>query len=282
MDIVNDFQEYLRAENKSINTIKGYLLNINGYSKWFRDSFGMELTRLHRQNVLDYKNYLLNIKKSNSKTINNKICSLKKFNEFLKEKGIQREIVITNQDMIRVQLAYASPTTVTEAEVRKFIQTVLETNNHRNHALVTLLAYTGLRISEALSIKMNEFNLISRECIIKSGKNNKQRTVILNTKVVTALSEYLKERKNMEVKSDYLFISNRDGKLSRITVNQIFNAYSSKITPHTLRHFFCTNAIEKGMSIHEVAFLAGHSNIHTTLLYTNPDKQKIIDKMDLL
>ncbi len=281
-DFLNGFQEYLEKENKSMNTIKGYILNLKGYFKWFKDSFGMELSILHRQNIIDYKNYLINVKKLNSKTVNNKISALRKFNEFLQEMGVQKELVIDDKDMIKIQLEYASPTNVTESEVKRFMQKVLETNNNRNYALVILLAYTGLRISEALNLKMNEFNLITRECIVKSGKNNKQRTVILNSKVITALTEYLKERKNSNFISEYLFISNRNEKLSRITINQLFNSLSSKITPHTLRHFFCTNAIEKGMSIHEVAFLAGHSNIHTTLLYTNPDKQKIIDKLDLL
>ncbi|MDA2520329.1 site-specific integrase, partial [Bacillus cereus] len=54
------------------------------------------------------------------------------------------------------------------------------------------------------------------------------------------------------------------------------------ITPHQLRHFFCTNAIEKGFSIHEVANQAGHSNIHTTLLYTNPNQLQLKNKMELL
>jgi integrase/recombinase XerD len=47
--------------------------------------------------------------------------------------------------------------------------------------------------------------------------------------------------------------------LDRSTVNKVFNKYSDKITPHTLRHFFCTIALESGLSVHEVAYLAGHS-----------------------
>ncbi|MEC5393653.1 site-specific integrase, partial [Klebsiella pneumoniae] len=65
-------------------------------------------------------------------------------------------------------------------------------------------------------------------------------------------------------------------------VNRIFKSYSNVITPYQLRHFFCTNAIEKGFSIHEVANQAGHSNIHTTLLYTNPNQLQLKNKMELL
>jgi len=55
--------------------------------------------------------------------------------------------------------------------------------------------------------------------------------------------------------------------------------YSDKITPHTLRHYFCTIALEGGLSVHEVAYLAGHSNIHTTLIYLNPSREAIRNKI---
>ena len=52
--------------------------------------------------------------------------------------------------------------------------------------------------------------------------------------------------------------------------------------PHTLRHFFCSNALESGYDINEVANQAGHSNIHTTLLYTNPTREKMKEKANRL
>ncbi|GAB6524185.1 hypothetical protein bcgnr5386_53160 [Bacillus cereus] len=116
----------------------------------------------------------------NVKTINHKISSLAKFNEFLIQTGIQQDQVILKTDMIKVQTAYASPTQIVELDVKKFLQSVLEDNNKRNYAIVTLLAYTGVRISEALSIKMSDFNLQTGECIIRSGKGDKQRIVLLN------------------------------------------------------------------------------------------------------
>ncbi|WP_372508736.1 tyrosine-type recombinase/integrase [Pseudalkalibacillus decolorationis] len=65
-----------------------------------------------------------------------------------------------------------------------------------------------------------------------------------------------------------------------MTVFKFFAKYSEAariqppISPHDLRHFFCSNALEKGLNVHEVAAIAGHSNIHTTLLYTNPSRKK--------
>jgi integrase/recombinase XerD len=189
-------------------------------------------------------------------------------------------MVITKKDFQKVQQQYASLAKVEQKDVEKFRQLILESGNKRNYSLVTLLAYGGLRISEALNLKMNDFNFTSRELLVKDGKGDKTRTVFINDKVKESLQEWIKERG--EVESEYLFISNRGKQLDRTTVNKIFKEYTSEITPHDLRHFFCSHAINSGMSVHEVANQAGHSNIHTTLLYTNPSKQDLINKMNQL
>jgi integrase/recombinase XerD len=76
--------------------------------------------------------------------------------------------------MLKFQTEYASSTQVTELEVKQFMQKVLESKNKRNYAIVTLLAYTGMRISEALAIRLVDFNLQTGECIIRNGKGEKQ------------------------------------------------------------------------------------------------------------
>ena len=278
------FSCFLREDGKSINTLKGYVLDINQYFKWFEESYGQECTALYRQNVLDYVIYLKNIKTNNAKTINHKLSSLRSYNEFLIATGIQNDRVVQKTDMLKVQTEYASPTKVTELEVKQFMQKVLEGKNKRNYAIVVFLAYTGVRISEALSVWLDDFDLQTGECIIRNGKGDKQRNILMNTKTVNALRDYIKARNRFgkAMESKFLFISRSNENLNRTVVNRIFKQYSPKITPHQLRHFFCTNAIEKGLSIHEVANQAGHSNINTTLLYTNPDKAKLKSKLELL
>jgi len=282
--MIENFKKYLQNERKSINTIESYTLDLTEYLNWFESSFNMKLTILHIQNIIDYKKYLSNVKRNNAKSINRKLNTLKKFNEYLISINVMNGIIITSKIMIKLNSEYAAPTKVTNDEVKQFLQVILETGDLRNYALVTLLCYTGLRISEALDIKLDDFNLESRECIIRSGKGDKQRIVIFNSKVITAINEYLvvREKYTTADTSPYLFLSKRTKKLDRTAMNKIFNKYSIKITPHQLRHFFCTNALENNLGIHEVAYLAGHSNIHTTLLYTNPDKEKIKKKLENL
>lgn len=83
MSRIGAFSAYLEANGKSLNTIKGYILDINKYFKWFEESYGQECAALYRQTVLDYVSYLKNIKLNNAKTINHKLSSLLSYNEFL-------------------------------------------------------------------------------------------------------------------------------------------------------------------------------------------------------
>ncbi|WP_106766459.1 tyrosine-type recombinase/integrase [Paenibacillus faecalis] len=280
------FEQYLIDQDKSDNTINSYVLNVRGFMKWFKESRGIEFKKLYRENVKEYISYLKTIKKNSPSTLNTKISSLIKFNEYLIDAGIQSEQMISKKDMMKIQRQYASLTNVERTDVEKFRQLVLESNSKRNYAIVSLLAYCGLRISEALNIRMDDFHLSSSELVVTEGKGSKSRTVMLSDKVKAALQSWIRERKEKGIQSEYLFPSNRGTKLNRTVINKLFNEYSKvvgkEITPHDLRHFFCTNAIENGMDFHQVASQAGHSNIHTTMLYTNPNKQKLLEMMNKL
>ncbi|WP_339823439.1 tyrosine-type recombinase/integrase [Paenibacillus sp. FSL R7-0163] len=280
------FEQHLQNDDMSINTIKSYILNVKGYIKWFEESKGTEFKKLHRENIKDYISYLKTIKKNSSSSINAKISALIKFNDFLIESHVQTEQALSKKDMLKLQIQYASLATVGLADVEKFRQLVLESDSKRNYGIVSLLAYCGLRISECLNIRMSDFNLTSRELIVYEGKGNKQRTVIISSKAKTAMSSWIKERSEKGIDSEYLFVSNRGSKIDRTVINKLFKHYSTvigkELTPHDMRHFFCSHALENDMSVHEVANQAGHSNIHTTLLYTNPTRDKMLAKMDRL
>ncbi len=272
------FKNKMEQEGKSENTIQSYLLHVKKYIKWYEGSFGMEFKKLFRENILDFKSYIINIERLKSKSINVILSSLVKFNKFLIEEGIQEDLVISKSDKIKIQENFASLADVTKKEIEEFRQRILENEGKMCYSIVTLLAYTGIRITECISIRLSDFNLQTKELVIR-GKGGKERIVLLNDRVVNSLREYLRERQN---KGEYLFYSRQSNKIDRTTVNRLFNKYSNRITPHKLRHFFCSNAINSGFSIHEVSNLAGHSNIHITLLYTNPSKEEMKRKMNSL
>lgn len=276
--MVEEFKDYLKQEGKSKNTVNSYILHIKGYYNWYSESFGSECSSLYRQNILDYISYLRNIKKDSGKTINCKISALIKFNEYLIASGVQEDQVVSKKDNIKVQKSYANPSDVTKQEVDTFRQQLLRDGHQDIYCIATLLAYAGLRISEALSIQLTDFNLTVGELKVR-GKGDKDRIVYLNDKIINSISEFLRVRQN---DSPYLFANKNNGVIHRSTINKVFNKYSNKITPHTLRHYFCTTALEGGFSVHEVAYLAGHSNVHTTLLYLNPSRESMRNKINQL
>ncbi|MGH1286452.1 tyrosine-type recombinase/integrase [Bacillus toyonensis] len=286
MKLIESFIEYLESKEKTKNTIYNYQLAVKEYFTWFTDIFEREPTALYLPNVKDYLQYLQREKKRNAKTINVKLAALQKYNEFLITIGVQNELVISKNMKNKIQQDYVSPTQFSEKEVHKFSQTIVEAKKVRDYALVILLMHTGCRISEALHIDLQQdLYLSSSELVIRSRKGNKQRTVLLNQKVIQALKNYLVERNSHKYKkSPYLFVSNKGPQLSRMTVNTMFKKYSklaglvTDLKPHDLRHYFCSHALENGFDVHEVAHIAGHSSIHTTLLYTNPSRIKMLNK----
>lgn len=285
---LNNFETYLLDNAYSPNTVKGYINDMKLYATWYNNQH-KDLDILDRQDIIAYKVYLKNSKRQDSKTINHKLCSLKKYNEYLIDINVMDTIVIIKKDMFKVQAEFANPTDLTNDEVKAFFDDIKNDNTKtalRDFAIVYLLAYTGLRISECLNIQFRNLNLAEQELTV-TGKGNKQRTVYLNDNVCTVLKDYLDNNRIYKnygdfIRSQYVFISNRSNKLTTSRVNQIFDKYNDKIHPHSLRHWFCSNAYESGMLLHEIANQAGHANIQITMRYTNPTKQQLKDKMNNL
>ena len=253
---MKEFEEYLRRIGKSENTALTYCRNIRMYFSWCRDSFGSEPKELYRSNVLEYISYMRNIRGYSPKSVNNHLSALRCLNKYLVQSGRQSDMTVLDSDFMKVQIQYASPCSVDKKEVEAFRQRMLESGSKRDFAIVTLLVYAGLRRSECVNLKLDQVDLIAKEIRV-IGKGDKQRL-------------------------PYLFASRQCAKLSASRINQIFNKYSDTITPKTLRHFFCSNALENGYSIHEVANQAGHSNVQTTLIYSNPSAKQMKEKANKL
>lgn len=276
--MIEDFKEYLYGMGKSDNTVKTYCRDAKLYLSWCEESFGEEPQLLYRANVLEYIAYMRNIRNYNPKTVNNHLSSLRSLNEYLLQSGHQTETVVLDSDFMKVQIQYASPCTVTKKEVESFRQRLLEGGNKRDYAMVTLYAYSGIRRSECVNLRLDQVDLVAKEIRV-IGKGDKHRLVYINDKIAHAIREYLKVRRS---DSPYLFVSRQSGKMNPSRINQIFNQYSDVITPKTLRHYYCSNALENGYSIHEVANQAGHSNVQTTLIYSNPTAKEMKEKANKL
>lgn len=245
--------------------------------------------KLYRENILEYKSYLKNIKKSAHsgnnlcpKSINSKLSALICFNELIEPDNI----VVTKRDLIKIQSEMVSPTSITKKEIEEFRQIVLQSEGcaaKRNYAIVTILAYAGLRITECLNLRKSDICLESSELKVTNGKGEKARIVIINSKIVSAVREY---QKTDHVDSEWLFHNSRGERLNQTTINRVFKLCCPKgynITPHTLRHFYAINAVSSGIfTIPEIANQMGHSSIKTTMKYMNPNLDEIRRKIEEL
>ena len=289
-ELIKEFKKKMYLEGKSQKTIEVYGNSVKEFFKWFYDSYGnIEYKKLYRENILEYKSYLKNIKKSAHsgnnlcpKSINSKLSALICFNELIEPDNI----VVTKRDLIKIQSEMVSPTSITKKEIEDFRQIVLQSEGcaaKRNYAIVTILAYAGLRITECLNLRKSDICLESSELKVTNGKGEKARIVIINSKIVSAVREY---QKTDHVDSEWLFHNSRGERLNQTTINRVFKLCCPKghnITPHTLRHFYAINAVSSGIfTIPEIANQMGHSSIKTTMKYMNPNLDEIRRKIEEL
>ena len=154
----------------------------------------------------------------------------------------------------------------------------------RDLALLYVLYSTGLRASEAITLKLTNL-MLDEEFIRVLGKGDKERFVPINKVAINNLNNYLSElRPALSKKSEslgFLFLNSRGQKLSRMSLWKIVNKYSLKagvnkrVSPHMFRHSFATQLIRGGASLRAVQEMLGHSDISTTQIYTHLDKAEL-------
>jgi integrase/recombinase XerD len=146
----------------------------------------------------------------------------------------------------------------------------------RDMALLELLYSAGLRISEAVSLKLEHIQL-DNGWLTPVGKGNKQRLVPLAGKAKENLEIWLKKwRQEFKPKTDTVILNFHGKKLSRVGAWKIIQARTaflgkSSISPHSFRHSFATHCLAGGMDLRILQELLGHANLSTTQIYTHLD-----------
>lgn len=274
------YTNYLAEQGKSQNTIKSYNHDIDLFFEYFEIEPGI----INRDQIIEYKEYLLKEKNVDAKTINRRLSALKSYNEFLVRDGVQESIVILFQDYRKVQKQLTSPTNTSNKEIINFMEKIKKNEPIRNYYIVRLILNTGLRVSEILSIELSDIDL-KRKNLKIVGKGSKQRNIPLNDKAIEIIKMVIEDRKNYRyafnvLNSPYLFLSNKSEKLRSSTIERIFNNYSNKITPHTLRHVFATDYLENGGDLRSLQMILGHGNLSTTAIYTHPTESSMRRNMN--
>ena len=173
----------------------------------------------------------------------------------------------------------ALPDTLSTEEIDAMLSTIDTSTiaGRRDSAILEMLYSCGLRVSELLSLRMNDLSL--KEGIVRVvGKGGKMRLVPLSHEAERQLSLYFEVRPQFvtELSDNHIFLNQRGGKaLSRMAVFNIVEraaamaGITKNISPHTLRHSFASHLLEGGADIRQVQELLGHSNITTTEIYTH-------------
>lgn len=159
------------------------------------------------------------------------------------------------------------PVVMTRQEILRTIDVL----KNRKHKLMISLAYgAGLRVSEAVSMRVRDLDFERNLLTIRQGKGGKDRLSLLPAKLIRDLRNFCAGRQT----HDYLFESERGGKLSSRTAQKVFEnalqraGITKAATFHSLRHSFATHLLENGTDIRYIQELLGHSNIRTTQRYT--------------
>lgn len=291
MDWIIEFEKVLRQTRKSQNTVTSYCSDIQEFLQWFLQTYGKSFDgQLFEQDIREYRNHLLNIRKQKPSSINRKMASLKCFNQFLIQVvGTGTEIDIRP---ISVSDKYDREIhTIDRNSLNRLKRAVYSCGNKRDIAIVEVLSNTGIRASELISLTVHDVVLTKRNgsqtysyIIVRQGKGGKYREVPLNASARKALQEYLSSRNS---DCEKLFIGQR-GPLRRESIDKILKKYCrlagiEHISAHVLRHTFCTRLIQEGTPIPIVSKLAGHSSIQTTMDFyiriTRNDKASAVEKL---
>lgn len=155
----------------------------------------------------------------------------------------------------------------------------------RDQALVELLYGTGVRISEAVALDVDDLPEQELGTLVVTGKGNKQRAVPLGGMARSALAAYLvRARPEFATRGTFspaLFLNTRGGRLSRQSAYAVVQRaaeradIAAKISPHTLRHSCATHMLDGGADVRVVQELLGHASVTTTQIYTHVSTQRL-------
>ncbi len=275
--LIKDFINFLRIDKKySLNTIKKYSYSLEKWNNFQKKD-------LKKIEYADIEKYLIFLKENEKdKSVNTDLSAIRSFYKFLM---IEKKIENSPFEYIRnLKTAKKIPSALTKEEVEKFLN--IETNNHtdfRNKTMIELMYGTGIRVSELVSLKLNDIDL--HMALIKvMGKGSKERQVPIGDYALGSLVDYIHNHREHLLKknnSDFVFVGKSGGHITREQFFRIISNIGKKlnirksVSPHTLRHSFATHLLDSGADLRIIQELLGHSSVTTTEIYTHVSKEKL-------
>jgi integrase/recombinase XerD len=264
---LTEYNRLLRLKNYSMTTINTYSRHFELFIEYFK---GNDISELSKDQVMDF--LFAEVQKGFSAAYQNQLVNSIKF-YYEKVLGRQKEFY----NLPRAKKPQKLPTVLSEEE----IETLLEQPENLKHKCILFLIYSaGLRISEAVNMKVSDIDSKRNLIVVRGGKGKKDRTTLLSHKLLEMLRHYYKLFKPKE----YLFEGETGGQYSVTTIQKVFNkalatsGIRKKATVHSLRHSFATHLLERGTDLRYIQVLLGHESSKTTEIYTHVTK-KAVDKI---
>ena len=191
----------------------------------------------------------------------------------------------------REELPRVAPRALDRDERRRLLRAI-ERASVRDRALVVLLLFTALRISEVVALDVDDLRISPRKgiVVVRSGKGDSYREVPLNALARQVLSEWLEQRKQLDVVDGEraVWISRAHTRLSPraadASVRRVAKDAGLELSAHVLRHTCLTNLVRQGEDLVMVSEIAGHAKLETTRRYTLPstaDRQAAMERMEI-
>ncbi len=282
------FLSYLEREYRySENTIAAYRNDLSQFLDFVEGRSGSKLTEWSAVTEDDIGAYLAYMKHKDqpyaSSTIARKVAAIKSFYNYLASHDIVEINPTVDIDSPKVKKRL--PQTLTLEEVERLLEAPAggdSAKSLRDMTLLNILYETGLRVTEVVSIQLDDLDL-SRSILSSPTRQGDTREIPLEKDTAALLEQYLAEGRPQLAKNKReraLFLNHRGEKLTRQGLWLIIKGYArqaglnAEVTPHTLRHSFAVHRLSKGSRLEDIQRLLGHANISTTQIYTQMESME--------
>lgn len=288
-EFITTFLDYLSVERGlSHNTIISYQKDLSCYIDFLNQCHIDTLSKITKHDIV---NFMLAQKDRgiSANSIARRLACIRMFHRFLAREKIAKTDPTSLIDSPRLWKKIPDTLSLNEVDALLSQPNIRDAGGIRDKAILETLYATGMRVSEAVNLKVDNVNLDIGflRCI---GKGDRERVIPIGKKAIMSIKRYLEvaRSKLLEKKeSDFLFLNRFGKKISRQSLWKIIRRYAKEarikkpLRPHILRHSFATHLLERGADLRSVQEMLGHANISTTQVYThiNKDRLKTIHKM---
>ena len=267
------FLEFLQNDKKlSDNTLQSYKRDIKQYETYVQEN-NIEYLKVNEEKIRSYLDYLNEIGKKTS-TVSRNLASIRSFYQFLiRIKEVNSD---PTQNIQSPKVAKRIPSILTSKEVELLLEQPkdVDLKGIRDKAMLEFAYATGMRVTEIISLNIEDVNLNEGYVTCKTG--SKERNIPLGTMSLNALKEYIEQARDVLIKNENehaLFVNINGGRLTRQGFWKIIKYYKEQahitkdITPHVLRHSFATHLLQNGADLKAIQTMLGHSDISSTQIY---------------